>query len=94
MYKEDYTDLLRQFADSLTKSQLPSLGGGLFCSSCKVIHGRCIDAIYGLSIAYKTFKDEKYLNTIRGLLDYSKNFCLQISNIIVSFNIPLFPMNL
>ncbi|MBO6280260.1 MAG: hypothetical protein J6M95_01600 [Bacilli bacterium] len=73
MYKKDYIDLLRQFADSLINSQFPSLGGGLFCSSCKVIHGRCIDAIYGLSIAYKTFKDEKYLDAIRGLLDYSKN---------------------
>ena len=73
MYKKDYIDLLRQFADSLINSQFPSLGGGLFCSSCKVIHGRCIDAIYGLSIAYKTFNDEKYLTAIRGLLDYSKN---------------------
>ncbi len=72
-----YEKLLRQFADSLLKRQFdsedPSLNGGVFCPSCKVIHGRCIDAVYALCVAYKAFKDERYLLGARKLLKYSSN---------------------
>lgn len=72
-----YKNLLKQYADALLSHQFenedPSLDGGMFCDSCKVIHGRCIDAIYGLSIAYKVFKDERYLQGARKLLKYSSN---------------------
>lgn len=72
-----YQTLLRQYADALLTHQFesedPSLNGGMFCDSCKTIHGRCIDAIYGLSIAYKVFHDERYLEGAKKLLRYSSN---------------------
>ncbi len=72
-----YKKLLRQYADCLIEKQFesedPSFDGGILCPACKVIHGRCIDAIYGLSVAYKAFKDEKYLKGARKLLKYSAN---------------------
>lgn len=72
-----YLSLLRQYSDALLEHQFvndnPEFFGGMFCDSCKVIHGRCIDAIYGLVVAYKEFKDEKYLLGAKRLLAYSHN---------------------
>ncbi|MCQ2742105.1 MAG: hypothetical protein MJ239_02240 [Bacilli bacterium] len=74
---DDCLALLKQYADSLLETQIkeknPAFKGGFLCPSCKNIHGRSIDAIYGLSVAYKFFKDEKYLNGIFDLFSYSKN---------------------
>ena len=79
--KNLYKKLLKQYANCLIEKQLesedPSLDGGILCPACKVIHGRCIDAIYGFSVAYETFNDAKYLNAARKLLEYSANLtCL------------------
>ena len=76
-----YKMLLKKYADTLLshqfESEFPSMDGGIFCECCKVIHGRCIDAVYGLSIAYKVFRDEKYLKGAKKLLGYSSNLiCL------------------
>lgn len=72
-----YLKLLKQYSDELIKlqfdSKYPPLDGGIFCPSCKVIHGRSIDAIYGLSVAYKYFKNDKYLNSATKLMKYSDN---------------------
>ncbi len=73
--------LLRQYADALIEHQFlnkdPSIDGGIFCPACKVIHGRSIDAIYGLAVAYKRFHEEKYLKAAEALLCYSSNLvCL------------------
>ena len=72
-----YFDTFKELADTLVNQQIknlnPSLDGGIFCKSCKCIHGRCIDAIFAFSVAYRYFKDDKYIDAIRGLLDYSKN---------------------
>lgn len=72
-----YSNLLKQYSDSLIELQIDSnnlsFNGGIVCQSCKTIHGRCIDAIYGLSIAYKHFKDDKYLVAAIKLMDYSSN---------------------
>lgn len=72
-----YHKLLKRFADSLLKTQIHSdnrsFNGGFLCESCKTIHGRCIDAIYGFAVAYKYFREEKYLTAIYDLLEYSKN---------------------
>ncbi len=70
-------ELLKRYATWLISHQFgeeeKALEGGLYCPSCKTIHGRCIDAVFGLSIAYKTFGDEKYLQGARRLLRYSEN---------------------
>ncbi len=77
MKKEIYINLFQELADTLVNQQIksldPSLDGGVFCKFCKTIHGRCIDAIYALAVAYDYFHDEKYLDALRGLLNYSKN---------------------
>ncbi len=73
--------LLKQYADALIEHQFvsedPSLNGGIFCPACKLIHGRSIDAIYGLAVAYKHFHDLRYLKAAEALLNYSANLiCL------------------
>lgn len=70
-----YRKLLRQYSDELLSHQFKdidaSINGGVYCPSCKVIHGRCIDGIYGLCAAYKTFGERKYLQGAEALLRYS-----------------------
>lgn len=70
-----YKKLLKQYGDELLSHQFKdidaSINGGVYCPSCKVIHGRCIDGIYGLSVAYKIFGEEKYLKGAEALLSYS-----------------------
>lgn len=72
-----YDKVLRKFADALIATQLnnvdPSLNGGFLCRCCKNIHGRSIDAIYGLAVCYKRYKDEKYLKALISLFNYSDN---------------------
>ena len=72
-----FDKVLRKFADALINSQLsnmdPTLNGGFLCRCCKNIHGRSIDAIYGLAVCYKRYKDEKYLNALISLFNYSDN---------------------
>ena len=70
-----YRKLLRQYSDELLSHQFKdvdaSINGGVYCPSCKVIHGRCIDGIYGLSVAYKIFGEKKYIEGAEELLRYS-----------------------
>ena len=72
-----YKSTLFECADSLIKKQIhhnhSSVNGGFLCPSCKLIHGRSIDAIYAFAICYKLTKDSKYLNAINALLDYANN---------------------
>lgn len=70
-----YRKLLKQYSDELLSHQFKdidaSINGGVYCPSCKVIHGRCIDGIYGLSVAYKTFGEKQYIEGAMALLRYS-----------------------
>lgn len=72
-----YKSTLFECANSLIKKQIhhnhSSVNGGFLCSSCKLIHGRSVDAIYAFAICYKLTKDGKYLNAINALLDYANN---------------------
>lgn len=80
-YKNLYEELLIEYADALVRMQDRSgdkaFDGGIKCESCKNIHGRCIDAVFGLTVAYKLTKDERYLECCKRLFDYGENLmCL------------------
>lgn len=80
-YKNLYENLLIEYADALVRMQDrsgdPAFNGGIKCQSCKNIHGRCIDAVFGLTVAYKLTKNEDYLYTMKMLFDYGENLmCL------------------
>lgn len=47
--------------------------GGLLCPSCKMIHGRCHDAIYPYVFLYRKTMDKKYLRAARRLFAWSDN---------------------
>ena len=51
----------------------PELDGGLLCPACKMIHGRCGEAVYPLLCAAALTKEEKYLTAARKLFRWSYN---------------------
>lgn len=73
-----YLNLLKQWGDALLRLQIrgmddPSLDGGILCPCCKHIHGRCPDAIYGLTALADYTGDERYLESARALFRWQKN---------------------
>jgi hypothetical protein len=61
-----YTDTLKTWCDGLLVRQItemrdPAFCGGLLCSACAFIHGRCGDAVYPLLRMAHTTGDAKYL---------------------------------
>lgn len=72
-----YLKLLKKYADGLIKLQDYSRNkkfyGGIYCTADKNIHGRCIDAVYGFTVAYKFFKNPKYLKAAEAVFDYGEN---------------------
>ena len=72
-----YEKLLIEYCDALMslqdKSDDAAFRGGIKCRACKMIHGRCPDAIYGFTVAYKITGNVKYLDAAKLLFDYADN---------------------
>lgn len=72
-----YYELLIKYCDGLIsvqdKSEDPAFRGGFYCRSCKNIHGRSIDAVFGFIEAYKLTGDKKYLEAGDSAFDYGEN---------------------
>ncbi len=73
-----FFELLKTWCDALIDHQLtgtnnPAFEGGLLCPSCKMIHGRCPDAIYPMMYMADVTGDPKYLRSARLLFDWGAN---------------------
>lgn len=72
-----YLRLLRKWCDGMLRFQLQGLGGSgdgaLYCPSCKLIHGRCPDAVYPLMCLADRTGEEKYLEAARKLFAWHEN---------------------
>lgn len=75
--ESQYQQLLMQWCDGLLHQQLygaeSMADGGIFCPSCKHIHGRCPDAIYALMCLADRTQQEKYLTAARKLFKWHEN---------------------
>ncbi len=75
--KSIYEKLLKQNCDALIKMQVKSkdkvFRGGIRCHACKMIHGRCPDAVYGFVVLYKHTGNEKYLTAAKEVFAYGDN---------------------
>lgn len=72
-----YRKLLKEWCDALIsvqdKGMDPAFSGGIYCRSCKMIHGRCPDAVYGFTVMAKISGDEKYLQAAKAVFAYGEN---------------------
>ncbi len=72
------TGLLRDWGDALTELQIdmpgrPEFDGGIMCPACKMIHGRCHEAVYPfMCLASLTGKDH-YLTSAKRLFRWGAN---------------------
>lgn len=78
--KNLYEKLLIEYCDALISLQDrgrdKAFHGGIFCRACKMIHGRCPDAVYGFLTAAKITGDKKYVRAAKNVFDYGENmFC-------------------
>lgn len=69
-----YYMLLQSYCDALISVQDhgndPAFRGGIYCRSCKMIHGRCPDAVYGFVVMAKLSGDDKYLQAAKDVFGY------------------------
>ena len=75
-----YRNLLKEYCDALIsvqdKQDDKAFRGGIWCRSCKMIHGRCPDAVFGLTVMAKISGEDKYLQTAKNVFAYGDNmFC-------------------
>ena len=72
-----YRKRLKEYCDALIsmqdKSDDPAFKGGIYCRSCKMIHGRCPDAVYGFTVMAKISGEEKYLQAAKDVFLYGEN---------------------
>jgi len=73
-----YIDLLKTWCDGLIEHQLSGIGnenfdGGIMCPSCKLIHGRCPDAVYPMMYLANKTGEAKYMDAARKLFAWHKN---------------------
>ena len=71
-------NLLKTWCDELIKLQISAPGsknfdGAILCPACKVIHGRCHDAIYPMMYLADATGEEKYLNAAKKLFQWGEN---------------------
>jgi len=75
--KNLYEKLLKEWCDALIsvqdKGNDPAFKGGIYCRSCKMIHGRCPDAVYGFTVMAKLSGEEKYLRAAKDVFAYGEN---------------------
>ena len=70
--------LLQAWCDALVAHQVslpddPTLDGGILCPACKMIHGRCVDALAPLLCMADRTGDETYLHAARRLFRWGEN---------------------
>lgn len=70
--------LLREWCDALVAHQVslphdPTLDGGILCPACKMIHGRCVDALAPLLCMADRTGDKTYLRAARRLFKWGEN---------------------
>ncbi|MBR3505277.1 MAG: hypothetical protein IKO07_13690 [Clostridia bacterium] len=70
--------LLKAWCDALTGLQLDMPGrgefdGGLLCPACKIIHGRCHDAVYPMMVMAKRTGEDRYLTAAKKLFQWGEN---------------------
>lgn len=72
-----YRKLLKEYCDALIsvqdKGNDPAFRGGIYCRSCKMIHGRCPDAVFGFVVMAKISGDKKYLQAAKDVFAYGEN---------------------
>ena len=72
-----YYKLLKEYCDGLIalqyKGEDPAFRGGIWCRSCKTIHGRCPDGVFAFTEMYKLTREEKYLAAAQSVFDYGDN---------------------
>ena len=77
MEKNIYKRLLKKYCDALLsvqdKGKDKAFRGGIWCRSCKMIHGRCPDAVYGFVVMAKLSGKKKYLNAAKEVFAYGEN---------------------
>ena len=77
MQENLYRKLLREYCDALLsvqdKGEDRAFRGGIYCRSCKMIHGRCPDAVFGFIVMAKISGEEKYLNAAKEIFAYGEN---------------------
>ena len=70
-------DLLKNWCDRLLSYELreidtPYLKGALACPACGLIHGRCADLVFPLTLLYAETGNEKYLAAAKHLIEWSE----------------------
>ena len=70
--------LLRQWGDAMLGLQLhmpetPALDGGILCPCCKMIHGRCHEAVYPLLYLARRTGETRYLTGAKKLFRWGGN---------------------
>ena len=70
--------LLKDWCDGLLKLQIDMPGqddfdGAILCPACKVIHGRCHDAVYPLLCMADRTGDDRYLTAAKKLFRWGGN---------------------
>ena len=75
---EELFSLLKSWCDGLLRHQIsmpgiPAYDGGILCPACKMIHGRCHDAIYPMMYMADRTGDSKYLIAAKKLFDWGEN---------------------
>ena len=70
--------LLQAWCDELIHLQISMPGntdfdGAILCPACKVIHGRCHDAIYPMMYMADATGDQKYLDAAKKLFRWGEN---------------------
>ena len=72
-----YQALLKEYCDALLSAQIRcedrAFHGGIWCRSCKMIHGRCPDAVFGLVVMAKISGEQKYLQAAKDVFAYGEN---------------------
>ena len=73
-----YIPLLRQYCDTLVRSQLRGTGekaldGGILCRPCAMIHGRIADSVYPLVYMARLTENVNYLHSAYLAFDWSEN---------------------
>ena len=76
--KKDAKELLLQWCGGLLRYQLhqphtPEFDGGLLCPACKMIHGRCTEAVYPLLCAADLTGEDRWLSAAKQLFRWGEN---------------------